>query len=498
MIPVGPAGAFELSVRKKAAQALAMARAERIAVVRDAIVVDGRIDLLLTEVMGAMVEKHHLRMLLHQARHRRSMALVWRGAGKSTVRTVARCILALLQNPNERIVILSKTGTAARDMLLEVKRNIESDVFKAHFGDIRGDIWNDDRITVKGYTTAEREVGVTAVGADGSIVSRHWTMAFIDDLVDEENARTAHMREKIKNFYWKSFIPTMLKDSCIWWSGTRYHNEDLYSEMIAGEYKDRYLRIPVTEIGPDGIERSNWEEKFPVEDMRALRRNMGDALYETQYECKTDLLVGGGLFKYDAINRKSMAQLAEEGVVLEDLPIYAGFDLAVSEKEKDDSSAIVVVARDAKTDHCYVLACFNLRLGLDELEEWVQKIDEEFMPAQIMMEAVAFQNSLVLNVKRKHRQINVVGLKTHKDKFTRMMRLQPIVNGGRLTVVRDYPCSLQQRNSEGTLLISQLVNFPNDKHDDLCDALDFALKGTGAARMVAPVSRFDESPVFGG
>ena len=69
-------------------------------------ILDGRIDLLATAVLGYELRPFHRELLEFQSTvGSQGLALAPRGYGKSTVLTIARSVYEVLRNPNIRILI---------------------------------------------------------------------------------------------------------------------------------------------------------------------------------------------------------------------------------------------------------------------------------------------------------------------------------------------------------------------------------------------------------
>ncbi|MGW8177874.1 MAG: hypothetical protein ACWGQW_03655, partial [bacterium] len=92
---------------------------------RRQIIRNNRIDILAEAVLGYQVKPFHLAMMRWQFIHNENLQLVFRGAGKSTVCTVTKCIHLLMKNPNLRILLASKTSTHSEAFLKEIKAHLE-------------------------------------------------------------------------------------------------------------------------------------------------------------------------------------------------------------------------------------------------------------------------------------------------------------------------------------------------------------------------------------
>lgn len=77
-----------------------------------------------------------------------------------------------------------------------------------------------------------KEATVTAMGVGGPIISKHYDTIILDDIIDEENARTQEQREKMRVWYYKSLLPCLEPEGEIHILGTRYHPYDLYHTLL--------------------------------------------------------------------------------------------------------------------------------------------------------------------------------------------------------------------------------------------------------------------------
>lgn len=453
-----------LSRRELVAQIEAVEAAER-EWIRKQVLEHRRIDILITEVLGYDLYPHHIRLLQHlygrdpdtgRARSR-CMTLIWRGAGKTTVGTVATVVAELLWDPNIRILIGSKSGSNAEAMLSEIKYHFEENQrFIEIFGDLVGTKkWNETEINVANRTKWTKESNVTVIGVEGTVVSKHYDLMIGDDLVDEKNASTSYMRKKTHTFFYKTMLPCLEPEGRLWISGTRYHDEDLFGHFSRHEMRGNTLLIPALKTLPDGTQVSNWEEKFSTAFLKQLRESMGSIIFDSQYQMDTKAMRGGGMISFDDCQRIALEDIPE------DLPAFGGTDLASSRHTKADYFCSMVAKYDAKTGRIYVYKSVMDRLSFNEQRLTVDQLCTEEDLTRMALEAVAYQECLFQEVKRLNPLHPVVPIKTRHDKVTRMMRRTPLFEGKQVF----FGPGLDRE-------IEQLVAFPDGEHDDACDAFD--------------------------
>jgi len=425
-----------------------------------------RIDLLATEVLGLQVEPHHFAMIAHQHRYSPDpgcMILCWRGAGKTSITSVARTVFKLLKNPDERILLASKSGTNAVGILSEVKRRLVLPEVEEIFGPQIGDKWDDVEINVAGRKSASKESNVTAIGAESAVVSRHYDAINADDLVDEKNSRTRYMRDQIKTFLYKTLLPTLEPGGEFSVQGTRYHDQDLYGHLVENELAGRVLVIPALVGSEEHGYRSNWPAKFPVEWLLQRRASMGSILFDGQYRCDTAKMKGGGVFDIDDVDTIALSQVPAG------LPRYLGVDLAISQKAKADRFFAVVIAYDAATDTVYVVDNVYGRFSFVKQREIVIDLCDRHSIVRGAIEAQFYQAALWQEVKRERPDLPIVAWQQRVDKLTRAQRFSARFEGGKVHFVHGLDT-----------LVEELIAFPDGEHDDGFDGLDLAVAATRA------------------
>ena len=236
----------------------------------------------------------HKSIILNISGNKSTLDLAPRGFGKSTVGDVDYCITRILRDPNIRIMIGSKTQTQAEAFLKEVRTHFEQneDLIRI-FGDwktSKDNVWNDREFTVNKRTIIKKEATLTALGASGAVISKHFDVIIGDDLVGLENARTERQRANLKEWFYSSLFPTLEPDGEIHILGTRYNPLDLYEDLIKSrDYKvntQQAIRVV------NGKKVSLWEEKFSLERLEAILKQSGKIIFNMQYQNDTELAKG--------------------------------------------------------------------------------------------------------------------------------------------------------------------------------------------------------------
>ena len=438
----------------------------------------------------------HASIIHNVSDNQASMDLAPRGHGKSTIGDVDFCITKVLRNPDIRIMIGSKTQTQASAFLKEIRTHFEQNVNLIRiFGDwkkSRDNVWNDKEFTVNRRTVIKKEATVSALGASGAVVSKHFDIIIGDDLVGFENARTEAQRKVLKEWFYSSLYPTLEPDGEIHILGTRYSSMDLYEDLIKS--KNYKINVQQAITVKDGQEYSLWESKFSLEKLRSIREEAGLIIFNMQYQNNTEL-AKGKIFKYKYfkhfeeydidydLNRVRVKVLDSQGVPYWiPVRIYMGADLAISEDEtsNNDYFVLTVIGVD-KNKNVYVLDYLKERLTFNaQLNAILDYGKNKFpMVERIGVETVQYQKSLAQEIRRLS-LLPVINIQTSKDKVTRAMRRSALFENGKVWF------RIGMDDLEECLLL-----FPEVDHDDLFDGLDFALTVADQGNSVRVLNRED-------
>jgi predicted phage terminase large subunit-like protein len=105
----------------------------------------------------------------------------------------------------------------------------------------------------------------------------------------------------------------------------------------------------------------------------------------------------------------------------------------------------------------------NVRIGFPETLELVRELNVQLKGPKFYVESTAYQEALVQSAKRD--TIDVTGVKPSQDKPTRLNMIADKIQRG-IILFPEHGCKD---------LLTQLVGFGIEKHDDLVDALTIAI-----------------------
>ncbi len=411
----------------------------------------------IAQVLGYELKWFHKEWFEIQLKNKKSLILAPRGHGKSTICTIAYSIYKLLTNPELRILIVSNTQSQAQSFLREIKHHLVGNLkLLAYFGKLKSTPWSEEQICIK-RKRKSKEASITALGVLGPIIARHYDIIILDDIVDEENARSEIQRQKLKTWYYKILLPCLEPEGEIHIIGTRYHYLDLYGHLIENEFKNSCWVYRAIEEDEQG-KRALWEEKFPLSLLEELRKQAGSAIFNSQYQNDVELMKGR-IFKKEWFRYYQDLPSGLEKVI--------GVDLAISEKQSGDYFALVVAGRKRGREGIYVVDVFKGRLSFSkQIQAVVNFFKKHNLPSspviRVCVEANAYQEAFAQ--KLREQGLPVKSVVRAKDKISRAYQLQARFESGEIF----FP----QKGAQE--LEDELLLFPEGAHDDLFDALELA------------------------
>lgn len=416
-------------------------------------------EVFIKDVLGYELEWFHQEWLAFQLANRSSLILAPRGHGKSTICTICFPVWKLLRDPELKVLIVSNTQAQACSFLREIRGHLESNPWvRANFGELPGRPWSEDELNLRIRRSVSKEANFSAMGVLGPVISKHYDIIILDDIVDEDNAASARQRERLLLWFYKTLLPCLEPDGELHILGTRYHYLDLYGHLTASEFRERHrVYRAVQETGAG--EAALWEKKFPLELLRQKKRDAGLAVFNSQYQNDVELMKGA-IFKPEWVKYFSAPG--------EKLKKIIGIDLAISEKDSADYFALVAAGRDRADGKIYVLEVFRGRLSFSkQIELALNFFGKHNLPDSAVVRVAVESNGYQEAFAQKLREagLPVKSVLRVRDKISRAYQLQARFENSEIF----FPAQGAEALTEELLL------FPEAEHDDLFDALEIAV-----------------------
>jgi len=377
-----------------------------------------------------------------------------RGFAKSTVFSLVYPLWCLLYGKKKYIVLVSDTAYQAESFLDKIIWELETnELIHKYFGNLVGkDKWT------KGEILAANGVRIIAKGTGQKIrgianFQHRPDLVICDDLENDEMVRTKEQREKISSWFHRALLNTLAPESQVIIVGTVLHFDSLLANLLE---KENWSTRKFKAIDENG--RSVWRGKWPLSLLRKKKSEIGEIAFMSEYQNEP----------YDeqtAIFKKSWLQFYD--IYPNQLDIYGGCDPAISTRDGADFFVFLTIGVD-KEGRVYVLDYIRDHLTIDGQVRAIVQSYNRWQHKHISLETVAYQKALKQMLDLKSRQerlyLPVSGVVPDQDKIRRIQKITPLFENGFI-----YLGPKQQE------LIDELLEFPLGKHDDLLDALCFAL-----------------------
>ena len=198
----------------------------------------------------------------------------------------------IVQNPNVRIIVVSKTATMAKKFLSAVKDRLSKEnrqfaKLKEDFAPLDGydsanAVWRADMIYVNAdlRTRGEKDPTVEALGLGQQIYGARADLIILDDTITLDNA---HEFEKQIGWLQKEVLSRLGRTGKCLVIGTRLAAQDMYAELLKPEWYSRgvspwtYLSQPAVLNFADGAPE-DWTTLWPRTNV--MPDDMGDGVPE--------------------------------------------------------------------------------------------------------------------------------------------------------------------------------------------------------------------------
>jgi len=399
-----------------------------------------------------------------------------RGTFKSSIVTIGYSLWKIANNPNIRILIVNATYPMVTKFISQTQDNLKKNPrILQIYGELAKDaeIWNENTIKLKTDKSFEtKEPTVFGYGMTGNLVSTHFDLIILDDLVNWDNTTTRDQIQKVISFY-RTTLDLLEPKGELIIIGTPYNYSDLYSWIedpennildkfavfkkaaYEGDWKEGNLLFP---------ERLSWNR---LEELRVLE---GPSHWSSQYMLEP-VLDEDAIFKYD------FKYYEEEDLKGVEVLTFMTVDPAISASKDADKTAFVVISVD-KENNWYIRDIRTGRYGVMELIRELFYMDEKWKPISIGIEVVAYQKALSTfiqeEVKRGRKApLPIKELKPETSRTTglsepkqyRIQSLEPRYASGKI-----YHLKTLRETAD---LEDQLRRFPRTPHDDIIDALAY-------------------------
>ncbi|MCL2887753.1 MAG: phage terminase large subunit [Elusimicrobia bacterium] len=434
-----------------------------------------------------------------------------RGSAKSTIITLQYIIYSLCYAKERFVVIISNTKEQATTFLAQVKTQLESNPrLIADFPNVcEYKKPNPLKQTQREINTRNR-IKIVALGSGQQLRGLRNnqyrpTLVVLDD-VEGDEAKETETQDRIQQWFEKSILKAGDANTNFILTGTIHHYNSLlakytdtkeysgwekhiYKSIIQGamhqELWDKWRGIYCNrseykgQHGPQAAkgfyeERKEimlkgvkilWPEKFTYYDLMCMREDQGHFSFDCEMQNDPNTK-GSGLFTMEDI--RFWDEEKKENYAPEHSYSYtfAACDPSLGRStSKGDYTAIIVGSHNTGLGVLRILKSYIVRCKPAEIVNIVKEIHREYHLSALLIETNNFQEILAQDIDRELYfdgcPLQIEKIQHTANKIDRIASLQVPISHGKILF-----------NSKDKILLDQLRQFPNGKHDDGPDALE--------------------------
>jgi predicted phage terminase large subunit-like protein len=410
---------------------------------------------------------------------------------KSTTVTVSYTMAAVLFRQAKFVIIVSDTVAQSVLFLGQIKQILEDSrqiqtLFGLPIGEkgldyekcTEDDIivkFNDGhkfRIMAKG---AEQKLrGLLFEGARPDLI-------ICDDILNEELVANKDRRDKLRRWFYGSLVPCRSKDGRLILVGTPMNLDDILESLMPSERAKTTVveDLKIWSTKKSGMWRTMkyrahnadfskilWPEMHSKESLKELREELTEQGIPEVYSCEMLCNPVDDSIRY--FRKTDFLAMTEEDKK-KNLTYYITADLAISERDRADYTAIIVGGMD-HNGQLHIVHVIRDRIAGDQIVETLLALQKTYDPQAVGIEDTQISKAIGPYLNRAMMEagvyMNIVLLKPHRqDKIQRARSIQARMRAGQVKFDKDADW--------WEIFFEECLSFPRAKHDDVVDALSY-------------------------
>lgn len=384
--------------------------------------------------------------------------LGFRGSAKSTIASLALPLWASVTGKRSFVILISDSFPQAKIHIANIIHELEvNELLKEDFGPFEGkDEWQAVSVILKNKTRIlARSRGQKVRGLRH--LQHRPDLVVCDDIENIEAVRTIDQRNKTEEWFLSDVVPAVDSDrGKLVVIGSLLHTDSLIARLKKQIQIEKTGKIQEYPMIVDGD--SLWKTRFDKAEVERIKHKVGSRFFLREYLLKL---------------------VPEEGQIIKSVQYYSelpkinkiaiGVDLAISQKQTADNSAINVIAQTEGGKYFNI----NSLAGRWNFNDTLERINAVYtglkqanpsVPIYLGVEDVGYQKSAIEEISRRYK-LPVKSLKVSIDKRARLQAVEPYFASGQVYF----------RQNEDADVVNEIVNFGIEQFDDRMDAFIYSL-----------------------
>lgn len=414
-----------------------------------------------------------------------------RGHSKSTTITINYTLAAMLFRNRKYAIIVADTESQASLFLGQIKQILyESREIQELFGlkvtEKGVDFEKDSETDIVVRFADGGRFKIVAKGAEQKLRGMLWDgqrpdLILIDDLMNEELVANKDRRDKLRRWVYGSLIPCRSEKGIIRFVGTPMNLDDPLESLMPKENdKNTVIEdLKVWSSKKKGAWRSVkyrahtqdyskllWPQRKSKQMFMELREDFIEQGIPEVYACEYLCNPVDDSIRY--FRKNDFLSMTEEDRK-KNKQYYITADLAISERERADYTAILVGGLDAN-GQLHIVNCIRERLSGDEIVATLLSLQKVYNPMAVGIEDTQISKAigpyLYKAMSESGVYMNLIMLKPHRqDKLQRARSIQARMRASMVKFDKSADWWLTFED--------ECLTFPRAKHDDTVDALSY-------------------------
>ncbi len=359
-----------------------------------------------------------------------------------------------------KIIVASYAMPLAEKLSIDTRNLMESDWYRSVFPNV---VWDKSVYAKRKFATKQGGFRL-ATSVCGSLTGEGGDILIADDPQKPLDCMNKKYRDKTYNWFVNTFLSRLnsKKKGAVILVMQRLHVDDLVGRITEGEigdglvqYCNGWIVLNFAAIAKEDEsfrkEKGVLNEKMEnIEILNSIRNQMGENVFDAQYQ-QSPKSIGGGLL------RKHQVHFTLQKVSVED-GIFVSVDTAFKCGANNDYTAITMWVVHGQ--HIIMFDSIHRKMEFNNITEMLCELFCKYNIHKMLIEDKGSGTSIIQNLKPKYG----AKIESIKPTLSKEVRFASIIH-----YFEDSTVKIHENIHDD--VISQILEFPYGKHDDIVDSV---------------------------